>query len=205
MHALLLVDIQNDFLPGGALAVPDGDAVIPIANRLMVRFQTVIASQDWHPADHGSFASQHPGRLIGETVQLGGQEQILWPIHCVQKTKGAAFSSDLNTEGIAHVVHKGTDAQIDSYSAFFDNGHLKETGLHGYLQSLGVDALTILGLATDYCVKFTVLDALRLSYNVSVVTDGIRAVDLQEDDGRKALLEMSEAGAELISSQTLTG
>ena len=205
MRALLLVDIQNDFLPGGALAVPDGAAVIPVANQLMVAFQNVIASQDWHPADHGSFAAQHPGRLIGETVQLNSQAQILWPIHCVQQTKGAAFSGDLDTERIAHVVPKGTDPQIDSYSAFFDNGHLQATGLHSYLQSLGVDALTVLGLATDYCVKFTVLDALKLSYKVSVVTDGIRPVNLHDDDGTKALLQMSEAGAALINSAELAG
>lgn len=200
MHALLLVDIQNDFLPGGALAVPDGAAVIPIANQLMSCFPTVIASQDWHPADHRSFASQHPGHHPGETVTLKGYPQILWPVHCVQQTNGAAFSEDLNTDRIARVIPKGTDRDIDSYSAFFDNGHLKETGLHNYLQSLGVDALTVLGLATDYCVKYTVLDALNLSYRVSVVVDGVRAVNLQPNDGSNCLMEMSAAGATLIES-----
>ncbi len=187
MHALLLVDIQNDFLPGGALAVPDGAAVIPIANQLMSCFPTVIASQ-------------LPGLLPGETVTLKGYPQILWPVHCVQQTNGAAFSEDLNTDRIARVIPKGTDRDIDSYSAFFDNGHLKETGLHNYLQSLGVDALTVLGLATDYCVKYTVLDALNLSYRVSVVVDGVRAVNLQPNDGSNCLMEMSAAGATLIES-----
>jgi len=205
MRALLLVDLQNDFLPGGPLAVPDGDAVIPVANRLMAGFETVIASQDWHPADHSSFVAEHPGHIVGDTVHLNGQTQILWPVHCVQESDGASFSEDLNSERITHVIAKGTDREIDSYSAFFDNGHVKETGLHGYLQALGVDALTVLGLATDYCVKYTVLDALKLSYRVSLVTDGIRAVNLRQDDGSNALLEMSAAGADLITSSDIAG
>ena len=204
MRALLLVDLQNDFLPGGALAVPDGDAVIPVANRLIPSHEIIIASQDWHPVDHGSFVTEHPGHVVGDTVELSGQTQVLWPVHCVQESHGAAFGGNLISERITHIIPKGTDRNIDSYSAFFDNGHLQATGLHSYLQSLGVDALTVLGLATDYCVKYTVLDALKLSYRVSLVSDGVRAVNLRENDGTDALLEMSAAGATLIASSDIT-
>ena len=203
MHALLLVDLQNDFLSGGALSVPNGEAVIPIANRLMARFQTVVASQDWHPADHASFAAQHPGHDVGETVELKGCRQVLWPVHCVQDSRGAGFAASLNTDRITRVVQKGTDREIDSYSAFFDNDHLKQTELHDYLQSVEVTALTVLGLATDYCVKFTVLDALDLSYKVTVVVDAIRGVDLREGDCVAALQEMSAAGAMMVNSADL--
>ena len=203
MHALLLVDLQNDFLSGGALSVPNGEAVIPIANRLMARFQTVVASQDWHPADHASFAAQHPGHDVGETVELKGCRQVLWPVHCVQDSRGAGFAASLNTDRITRVVQKGTDREIDSYSAFFDNDHLKRTELHDYLQSVEVTALTVLGLATDYCVKFTVLDALDLSYKVTVVVDAIRGVDLREGDCVAALQEMSAAGAMMVNSADL--
>ena len=203
MDALLLVDIQNDFVPGGALAVPDGDSVIPVANHLMTRFTHVIASQDWHPANHQSFATQHPGYQVGETVPLNGESQILWPTHCVQQTRGAALCRTLDTGHITHIITKGTNPEIDSYSAFFDNGHSQETGLHAYLQSLSVESLTILGLATDYCVKYTVLDALALAYRVVVVLDGIRAVNLRNEDGDLALREMSNAGAILMESTQL--
>lgn len=205
MQALLLVDLQNDFLPGGALPVPDGGAVIPIANRVMARFDTVVASQDWHPENHRSFAAQHANHQVGETVDLNGCQQVLWPVHCVQGSHGAAFAATLNTDRITRVVQKGTDQEIDSYSAFFDNDHLKQTELHDYLRSMEVDALTVLGLATDYCVKFTVLDALALSYQVSVVVDGIRGVDLREGDSATALQEMSAAGAMMVSSADLPG
>jgi len=200
MQALLLVDLQNDFLPGGALPVPDGGAVIPTANRLMPQFQTVVASQDWHPPNHRSFAAQHPGHHVGETVDLNGCRQVLWPVHCVQDSQGAAFAATLETSRITRVVQKGTDREIDSYSAFFDNNHLKQTELHDYLQSMEVNALTVLGLATDYCVKFTVLDALELSYQVTVVLDAIRGVDLREGDCATALAEMSTAGAIMVNS-----
>ena len=205
MQALLLVDLQNDFLPGGALPVPDGGAVIPIANRVMARFDTVVASQDWHPENRRSFAAQHANHQVGETVDLNGCQQVLWPVHCVQGSHGAAFAATLNTDRITRVVQKGTDQEIDSYSAFFDNDHLKQTELHDYLRSMEVDALTVLGLATDYCVKFTVLDALALSYQVSVVVDGIRGVDLREGDSATALQEMSAAGAMMVSSADLPG
>ncbi len=198
MEALILVDVQNDFLPGGALAVPEGDQVIPVINDLMSRFELVVATRDWHPADHLSFASQHPGRKVGEIIDLDGLEQILWPDHCVQGTEGAAFAEGLNADDIHHVLYKGTDRRIDSYSGFFDNGHRKATGLADLLDDRGVKQVTIAGLATDYCVKFTVLDACRLGYETRVVRDGIRAVNLNPGDGDKAIDEMREAGAQVV-------
>lgn len=197
--ALLLVDIQNDFIPGGALAVPDGDAVVPVANRLMDRFDLVVATQDWHPQDHGSFASQYEGRQPGEFVTLGGMEQILWPDHCVQGSKGAEFVSDLNTEGIARVVRKGLDKAIDSYSGFYDNDHRSATGLADYLDAQQVDEVVIVGLATDYCVKFTALDARRLGLKTSVVKEGVRGVELNQGDCNTAFAEMENAGVRIVS------
>jgi nicotinamidase/pyrazinamidase len=197
MKALLLVDIQNDFLPGGALAVPNGDQVVPVANRLLPDYELVVATQDWHPADHGSFASQHPGHQAGEWVELDGLQQILWPDHCVQGTAGAEFASSLNVAGIHHVVRKGTDPRVDSYSGFFDNGHRKATGLEHFLRDRGVDEIHVLGLATDYCVKFTVLDALKLEFAVVVIAEGVRGVELKPGDCQRALDAMRAAGAEV--------
>ncbi len=198
MRALVLVDVQNDFMPFGALPVKDGDEVVPVANRLAERFELVAATQDWHPADHGSFASSHPGRTPGEVVELGGITQVLWPDHCVQNTPGASFHSALDVARISHVARKGTDPGIDSYSGFFDNGHLRETGLDGWLRSRGADALWLVGLATDYCVKFTALDARELGYEVNVVEPGVRAVDLSPGDGERALDEMRAAGCRIV-------
>lgn len=200
MRALLLVDIQNDFMPFGALPVTDGDAVVAVANQLAPRFGLVIATQDWHPADHGSFASAHPGRAPGDVIPLGGVDQVLWPDHCVQGMPGASFHSALAVGAIDHVVRKGTDPAIDSYSAFFDNGHRKDTGLAGYLRAERVDGLVVMGLATDYCVRATVLDALSLGFSVSLVADGCRAVDLAEGDGERAVQEMAAAGAQVGTS-----
>jgi nicotinamidase/pyrazinamidase len=201
MHALLLVDIQNDFLPGGALEVPRGDEVISVANALIPQFKQVVASQDWHPADHGSFAANHLWRKPGQVIDLHGLEQILWPIHCVQGSFGAEFAGSLNTGAIERVFQKGTDPAIDSYSAFYDNGHRKSTGLADYLREQQVDTLYILGLAQDYCVKFTVLDALREGFKTYLVTDGTRPVELQAGDGEKALAEMRKQGAHLLTSK----
>jgi nicotinamidase/pyrazinamidase len=194
MKALLLIDIQNDFLPGGALAVANGDEVVPVANRLMPDYQLVVATQDWHPANHGSFASQHPGRRAGEVMQLDGLDQILWPDHCVQGTHGAGFAPGLNTAGIHHIVQKGTDRSIDSYSGFFDNARRKATGLEHYLLSQGVDEVHIMGLATDYCVKFTALDAVSLGFRTTVLSEGVRGVELNPGDSRRAMEEMRAAG-----------
>ncbi len=204
MRALIVVDVQNDFCPGGALAVPDGDAVVPVANALMPRFSLVVATQDWHPAGHGSFASAHTGRAPGEVVDLGGAQQVLWPDHCVQGTPGASFHSVLDVAVIDHVVRKGTDPGIDSYSAFFDNGHAKDTGLAAFLEQRCAEDLVVLGLATDYCVKATVLDALGLGFGVTVVRDGCRAVEIAEGDGERAFKDMRSAGARVIPSAELT-
>jgi len=200
MRALLLVDIQNDFMPGGALAVPDGDAVVAVANALAPRFTLTVATQDWHPAGHGSFASAHPGAAPGDVVDLGGVSQVLWPDHCVQGSPGGSFHSALDVACIDHVVRKGTDPGIDSYSAFFDNGHLKDTGLSMFLEMRCAEELVVLGLATDYCVKYTVLDAVALGFGVTLISDGCRAVDLAEGDGARAIQEMRAAGARVITA-----
>lgn len=200
MNALLLVDLQNDFLPGGALAVPEGDLVIPVANRLAAEFPLVIATQDWHPADHGSFAANHPGRRPGDAVALGGVVQVLWPTHCVQDTWGADFPDNLDTGWIRHVVVKGTDPMIDSYSGFFDNGHRRATDLGDFLEGNDVETLYILGLATDYCVKATALDARGLGFETYLITDGCRGVNLRPDDSDRALEEMRSHQVNLIQS-----
>lgn len=197
--ALLLIDIQNDFLPGGNLAVPGGDAIIPAANKAMNAFDLVVASQDKHPADHLSFASQHQEKIPGEMISLNSLDQILWPDHCVQGTKGAELAHSLNAEKINRVFDKGTDREIDSYSSFFDNGHVKATGLETYLRDNNVNEITITGLATDYCVKFTVLDALELGFTVNIIQEGVRGVDLNKGDSEKAMEEMITAGAKVIS------
>ena len=202
MRALILVDIQNDFLPGGALAVPDGDAVIEVANALVPAFELVVATQDFHPAHHRSFASQHPGRAPGDIVELNGLEQVLWPDHCVQGTPGADFSALLRAPA-AKTFRKGTNPEIDSYSGFFDNGHRQATGLETFLRERRVDQLFVLGLATDYCVRFTVLDALKLGFATRLVVDGCRGVNLQPGDTDAALEEMTTAGASVVRSEEL--
>ena len=198
MNALILIDIQNDFLPGGSLAVPGGDEVIPVANRLMPEFALVIATQDWHPPDHVSFAANHEGHQVGECIEVAGVPQILWPIHCVQGTPGAALAADLNAGGIHEVIRKGTDPDIDSYSGFFDNRRNRATPLHGLLQQRGIEQLTLAGLATDYCVRFTALDARRLGWPTRLVVEGCRGVNAEPHDVEKALRELRQAGVELL-------
>jgi nicotinamidase/pyrazinamidase len=193
MRALVLVDLQYDFLPGGALAVARGDETIAIAQRLMRDHDTVLATQDWHPRDHKSFAANNPGTSIGEVITLDGLPQVMWPAHCVRGTRGAELHDEL--DGITQVFQKGTNPDIDSYSGFFDNGHKKATGLEGWLREHGVTDLTVVGLATDYCVKYTVLDARQLGFGVRVVTAGCRAVELSPGDGDRAFDEMRAAGA----------
>jgi nicotinamidase/pyrazinamidase len=201
MPALLLIDIQNDFLPGGALAVAQGDQVVPVANELMPDYELVVATQDWHPADHQSFAAQHPGRQIGEVIELHGLPQILWPVHCVQYSRGADFASGtpgikpgLNLQGIQHVVQKGTDREVDSYSGFFDNARRRATGLHELLRDKGADEVHILGLATDYCVRATALDAVSLGLRTVLIMRGCRGVDRAPGDCQRAIEEMRAAG-----------
>jgi nicotinamidase/pyrazinamidase len=196
--ALIWVDLQNDFLPGGALAVPEGDRVVAVANRVARDFSRVIATQDWHPGDHGSFAAQHPGRSPGEVIELYGLPQVLWPVHCVQNTGGAAFAAGLESARIERVFPKGTDRTVDSYSGFFDNGRRVATGLGEYLLARGVEEVTVLGLATDYCVRFTALDAVSLGLRTRLVVSGCRAVELAPGDGARALEAMAAAGVELI-------
>jgi nicotinamidase/pyrazinamidase len=192
--ALILVDLQNDFLPGGALPVPEGDHVLPLANEVQQRFDLIVATQDWHPADHGSFAANHPGRKPGEMIELAGLPQILWPVHCVQGTKGAEFAAGLDTTRMARVFQKGTDPAIDSYSGFYDNGHRRSTGMGEWLRAQGVDEVHILGLATDYCVRFTALDARRLGFSTHLISDACRGVNLQPGDVEHAIDEMRQAG-----------
>lgn len=203
MKALIIVDVQNDFLPGGNLAVASGDEVISVINRLIPAFDQVIATQDFHPAGHGSFASSHKGHKPGEVIDLNGLDQILWPDHCVQGTEGAAFHKDLQLPERSKVFQKGTDPGIDSYSGFFDNGHRKSTGLADYLRGQGIKDLYITGLAADYCVKFTVLDALKEGFNTTLITDATRGVNLQPEDTANALREVEEAGASLSTSEAI--
>ena len=205
MNCLLIVDIQNDFLPGGALAVPEGDAVIPVINRLQDRFDLVLATQDWHPPDHGSFAASHPGHKVGDVIELDGVPQILWPVHCIQNSPGAQFSTALDTTRLARVFRKGIDRKIDSYSTFFDNAKRRSTGLADYLREQNVQEIFICGLATDYCVRFSALDALELSFPVTVIEDACRGVNLQPDDSVNALRELRKAGAKIQSSSGLLG
>ena len=205
MDALLVVDIQNDFLPGGALAVANGDQVIPVINRLMESFALVLATQDWHPANHGSFAANHPDRQPGEVIDLNGIMQILWPVHCVQGSLGAAFSADLRAERFSKVFRKGIGAGIDSYSSFFDNGRRRSTGLDTYLREQSVDELLICGLATDYCVKFTALDAVELGFRAHVIIDACRGVNLKPGDVDAAIAEMNAAGVEITRSADIHG
>lgn len=197
MNALLLIDIQNDFLPGGALAVPGGDEVVPVANRLMSQFDLVVATQDWHPPDHLSFASQHSGQQIGDVIQLAGLEQVLWPDHCVQHSTGAELAGNLERSAIHHVIRKGTDRTIDSYSGFFDNARRKATGLEEYLRSAGVHTIHLLGLATDYCVRATALDAVELGFTTVLRTAGSRGVERRAGDCARAISEMRSAGVRI--------
>ena len=197
MKALLLIDIQNDFLPGGALAVPGGDEVIPVANQLMPEYELVVATQDWHPPDHRSFASQHAGARVGDVIQLDGLAQILWPDHCVQNTPGVDFAAQLNRSHIQHVVQKGTNHSVDSYSGFFDNARRHATGLESYLRSQGVETIHLVGLATDYCVKATALDAVSLGFQTMLLTAGVRGVELHPGDCQRAIDAMRAAGVEI--------
>lgn len=199
-RALLWVDIQNDFLPGGALAVPRGDEVIAVANRLaqVGCHALVVATQDFHPPGHGSFASQHPGARPYDQGELAGLPQTFWPDHCVQGTAGAELAAGLDRARLARVVQKGTDPRIDSYSGFFDNARRKATGLEAVLRQAGVTEIDVVGLATDYCVKATVLDALGLGFAVRIFEAGVRAVDLAPGDGARAISAMREAGAQIV-------
>ncbi len=194
MKALIIVDVQNDFCPGGALPVPEGDRVVEVISRVQPEFGLVVATQDWHPAEHGSFAANHPGRSPGEQIELAGLPQILWPVHCVQGTPGAELHPGLDRSRIARVFHKGADPSVDSYSGFFDNGRRTSTGLGEYLKDQGVTDVYVCGLATDYCVKATALDAVALGFKTHLLEDGCRGVELQAGDVQRAINEMREQG-----------
>jgi nicotinamidase/pyrazinamidase len=198
MKALIIVDIQNDFLPGGALSVKNGDAVIPVINKLQNQFDLVVATQDWHPADHKSFASMHPGKKIFDEIILDGLPQVLWPDHCVQETRGAEFSSLLDTKKIEAIFRKGMDPNIDSYSGFFDNGKKKATGMGAYLKGRGITQIFVTGLAADYCVNFTALDGLELGFESTIITDATFPID--EENFKKRMIEFTSRGGKLINS-----
>ena len=199
---LLVVDVQNDFCPEGALGVPEGDAVVPVINRIQPGFAHVVLTQDWHPPGHQSFASTHPGHAPFETVEAAYGPQTLWPDHCVQGTPGAAFHPDLETTKAEMIVRKGTRAEIDSYSAFYENDHTTATGLAGYLRERGVTRVFICGLATDYCVHFSALDAARAGFEAVVIEDACRGIDL-EGSLAAANQAMAEAGVAFIASAAL--
>ncbi len=190
-RALIVIDVQNDFCPGGALAVPGGDEIVGGINRLMVDFPSVIVTQDWHPARHSSFASSHAGKTPYDTTEMPYGAQVLWPDHCIQGTTGARLHADLNADRADLIIRKGYNPAIDSYSAFFENDRSTPTGLEGYLRTRGINDLTMVGLATDFCVNFSALDAARLGFAVTVRTDLCRAIDLDGSlatalDGMKA-------------------
>ena len=207
-RALIIVDLQPDFLPGGALAVPEGDAVVaPILALLgrRDRYAVVVATQDWHPAAHGSFAANHPGRSPGELIDLEGLQQILWPTHCVAETPGAALVPELaaRRDELDAVFRKGTEVGVDSYSGFFDNGRRKATGMGEWLRERGIEAVDVCGLALDYCVKFTALDALSLGFATTLIQDACRAVELSPGDGARAAAAIAENGGRVVDSATI--
>lgn len=200
MNALLLIDLQNDFLPGGALPVPEGDAVLPTANALQPLFDVLVATQDWHPPDHVSFAVNHPGKRVGETIEVEGRPQMLWPVHCVANTAGAALSDELETSRIARVFHKGIDRRVDSYSALFDAAGLHDTGLSNYLRERSVSGVYVCGLATDYCVKCSAIDAQREGFDTHFIQDASRGIEAAPGDVDRAIDDMRRAGVKVVTS-----
>ncbi len=200
--ALLVIDVQNDFCPGGALAVEGGDKVVPIINRLMPAFPLVVATKDWHPEGHVSFASQHH-KEPGTTIEVHGDRTVLWPDHCVQGTDGADFRTSLDVTGINLVLHKGTKRDLDSYSAFFENDHETPTGLEHYLKGLGFSKIFVVGLAEDVCVYFTATDGRKVGFEVSVVSDATRGVDMPEGNLEKARRDMEQKGVRYLTSKEI--
>lgn len=201
MKTLIIVDAQNDFMPKGALPVPHGNEIIPIINGMIRKFDLVIATQDWHPPKHLSFASNHPGPQPFDKIELNGLEQVLWPDHCVQGTKGAEFHANLETRPIEAIFRKGMDPQIDSYSGFYDNNHEKNTGLAGYLQEKGVKELFVCGLAGDYCVAYTIRDAIKEGFKVTLIEDAVKALDDDVFVGIKE--EFIGSGVNIVESKNV--
>ena len=197
---LLVIDVQNDFCPGGNLAVAEGDAVVPVINRIAPEFPMVVATKDWHPDGHISFASAHEGKQVQDTVRVGDTDQILWPDHCVQGTAGADFHPDLDVRPINLVLHKGTSVHLDSYSAFFENDRTTETGLRSMLQGLGFDRVVVCGLAADVCVYFSAVDAREIGFETAVVWDAVRGVDIPAGSVTAAREDMERRGVHIIES-----
>ena len=197
MHALLVIDVQNDFCPGGALAVSEGDSIVAGINALMGQFEAVVLTQDWHPAGHSSFASAHAGKAPYEMMDMPYGPQVLWPDHCIQGTKGAGFHPVLETDRADLIIRKGYNPAIDSYSAFFENDHKTPTGLEGYLRTRGITEVTLVGLALDFCVNYSAVDAAQLGFKVNVRTDLCRAIDLNGSLD-EAMAAMKGAGATII-------
>jgi nicotinamidase/pyrazinamidase len=197
-NALLIIDVQNDFCPGGALAVKEGDKIIPLINSIQNKFYKVVATQDWHPHNHISFASNHPGKKVYDEIDINNIKQVLWPDHCLAGTKGAEFHPALNIAEIHLILRKGTDANIDSYSAFMENDKKTFTGLEGYLKSLNIKQVFIVGLATDYCVYYTAMDALRLGFETYVIIDACRGVDVPEGNIQRVICSMQNNGIKVI-------
>ncbi|MDX1754362.1 MAG: bifunctional nicotinamidase/pyrazinamidase [Salinimicrobium sediminis] len=201
MKTLIIVDAQIDFMPGGALEVKGGDRIIPVINKILPQFDLVVATQDWHPANHKSFAVNHSGKKEFEIIELNGLEQKLWPPHCVQETKGADFHPDLKTGRIEAIFRKGMDPEIDSYSGFYDNGHKKSTGLSGYLREKGATELYFCGLAADICVYFSLLDALKEGFSATLIEDA--AVPLIPEEFGRIKDDIQQKGGKIISSNEL--
>jgi len=201
MKALIVVDLQNDFVPGGSLAVPRGNEIIPLVNRIQEKFDLVVATQDWHPKNHMSFASNHPGKNVFDTIMLGGMEQVLWPDHCVQGDKGAMFVKGFDERRVEAIFRKGTNPEIDSYSGFFDNGRKKSTGLGDYLKGRGVKQVYICGLAAEFCVLYTALDAIDLGFETYYLEDVTRA--LSHEGLREAREQVTRRGGHLMVSEEL--
>ena len=201
MKALLIIDIQNDFLPGGALPVAGGDQIIPLINMLQPRFDLVVATQDWHPPDHKSFASNHPGKSVFQVINWMGGQQVLWPDHCIQGSHGAAFAAQLHLNRVETIFRKGMCPEIDSYSGFYDNGHLRSTGLASYLKGKNADSVYIAGLAGDYCVYFTAKDALAEGFDTYVIEDATRSIDIAGFE--KAKQDLLQHNGKLITSSEI--
>ena len=196
MKALVIIDVQNDFLINGSLEVPDGNDVIEPINEIIKNYALVVATKDWHPLDHVSFASNHQGKKIGDVVKVNNLDQILWPVHCVQESKGSDFPTTLNIKAINKIIYKGTNSQIDSYSGFHDNGKIRSTGLSDYLKAKNITSIDYVGLVTEYCVKFTVFDSIKEGFKSRVILKGIKGINLEESN--KALNEMESKGIDLL-------
>ena len=196
MKALVIIDVQNDFLINGSLAVPDGNDVIEPINEILKDYVLVVATKDWHPLDHVSFFSNHQGKKIGDVVKVNNLEQILWPVHCVQESRGSDFPTTLNIKEINKIIYKGTNSKIDSYSGFHDNGKIRSTGLSDYLKAKNVTSIDYVGLVTEYCVKFTVFDSIDEGFKTRVILNGIKGINLEESN--KALKEMRSKGIDLL-------